>query len=399
MSALQPLFADLHVHLGSTSRGNPVKIAASRDLTFHRIMEESAYRKGIDVVGIIDAETPEALDDARALLAAGELTPLPGGGLCYRDRTTVLLGAEVEVAHRGRPVHWVAYLPTLEAMADFSEALGRTIKNRTLSTQRSRWTPPELVRAALERGGLVFPAHAFTPFKSLFAAAISLREILGEEADHIRAVELGLSADTGLADQLPELWGRAYLTDSDAHSLGKIAREYNQLLLAEGSFEEFRLALLGREGRQVLANFGLDPRLGKYHRTFCLDCEAVVSDVPPVFHCSRCGSKRVVAGVVDRLAHLFRLTADSAEEGGPPARPPYHYQVPLEFVPGVGPKVMGRLLAAFGSEMAVLHRASPPDLAEVVGAQLAARIVAAREGRAGVEVGGGGHYGRITLST
>lgn len=396
---LRPLFADLHVHLGSTSRGNPVKIAASRDLTFHRIMEESAYRKGIDVVGIIDAETPEALDDARALVAAGDLAPLPGGGLRYRDRTTVLLGAEIEVAHRGRPVHWVAYLPTLEAMADFSEALGRTIKNRTLSTQRSRWTAPQLVRAALERGGLVFPAHVFTPFKSLFNAAVSLREALGDEAQHIHAVELGLSADTGLADQLPELWGRTYLTDSDAHSLGKIAREYNQLELANGSLEELRLALLARDGRRVLANFGLDPRLGKYHRTFCLDCEAVVPNPPPVFHCSRCGSQRIVAGVVDRLAHLSRLTADQSEGCGPPARPPYHYQVPLEFVPGVGPKVMSRLLEVFGTEMAVLHRASPADLAEAVGAELASRIVAAREGRAGVEVGGGGRYGRIRLST
>lgn len=419
MTALQPVFADLHVHLGSTSRGNPVKIAASHALTFPRIMAECAYRKGIAMVGIIDAETPEALEDARALLAAGDLAPLPGGGLRYRDRTTVLLGAEVEVTHRGRPVHWVAFLPTLEAMGDFSQALGRTIKNRSLSTQRSGWSPADLMAAAEARGGVVFPAHAFTPFKSLFAAAASLVEVLGEElADHIRAVELGLSADTALADQLPELWSRTFLTDSDAHSLGRIAREYNELLLADPSFEEFRLALLGRKGRGVKANYGLDPRLGKYHRTFCLDCQAVVRDPPPVFACPRCGSKRVVAGVVDRLAHLRRLTAreaatraggqagvagahgsgDATVTAGPPPRPPYRYQVPLEFVPGIGSKVMDRLLAAFGSEMVVLHHASREDLSEVVGAQLADRIVAAREGRLRVEVGGGGRYGKIGLT-
>lgn len=405
MSHLPRFFADLHVHLGSTSHGNPVKIAASHDLTFPRIMEECAYRKGIAIVGIIDAETPEALDDARLLLAAGDLAPLHGGGLRYRDRTTVLLGAEVEVVQRGRPTHWVAFLPTLDAMTDFSQALGHTIKNRALSTQRSRWSPAELVAAVEERGGLVFPAHVFTPFKSLFAAAISLVEVLGEElASHIQAVELGLSADTGLADQLPELGSRTFLTDSDAHSLAKIAREYNELTLAEPSFEEFRLVLGGRGGRGVAANYGLDPRLGKYHRTFCLDCEAVVPDPPPVFQCSRCGSRRVVAGVVDRLAHLRRLTAGADGNAAdppsvPPTRPPYRYQVPLEFVPGIGHRTMDRLLAAFGSEMAVLHNATRDDLAEVVGTQLAERIVAAREGRLGVEVGGGGRYGRISLST
>ncbi|MHB9146079.1 MAG: endonuclease Q family protein [Symbiobacteriia bacterium] len=397
MPELKTIYADLHVHLGSTTLGNPVKITASKNLTFANIMAECAYRKGIDLVGIVDAVTPEALADAAALLATGDLVPLAGGGLRYQDRTTVLLGAEIEVTHRGRPVHWVAYLPTIEAMRDFSDALGRTIKNRTLSTQRSRWTASDLVQAARERGGLVFPAHAFTPFKSLFAAAYSLTEILGDAAAFIEATELGLSADTAMADQLPELWSRTFITDSDAHSLAKIAREYNELSLEEASFAEFQHALRRSAGRHVQANYGLDPRLGKYHRTFCLVCDAVVTDPPPSFACPRCGSQKIVMGVVDRLLHLHRLAEPDA--GAPPARPPYHYQVPLEFVPGIGPAASVRLLAAFGSEMAVLHRATEADLTEAVGGKLASRIAQAREGKLAMEVGGGGHYGRVQLPT
>ena len=58
-----------------------------------------------------------------------------------------------------------------------------------------------------------------------------------------------------------------FLTNSDAHSLGKIGREYNELQVAAPSFDEFRMALQGEAGRSIAANYGLNPRLGKYHRT------------------------------------------------------------------------------------------------------------------------------------
>jgi len=47
-------FADLHIHIGRSSDGRPVKITASRDLTFENICVESVERKGIQVAGIID---------------------------------------------------------------------------------------------------------------------------------------------------------------------------------------------------------------------------------------------------------------------------------------------------------------------------------------------------------
>ena len=51
----------------------------------------------------------------------------------------------------------------------------------------------------------------------------------------------------------------------------------------------------------------------------------------------------------------------------PESRPAYHYQVPLEFIPGLGKSSMSKLLDAFGTEMNILHQATEAELAAVAG--------------------------------
>jgi len=200
---------------------------------------------------------------------------------------------------------------------------------------------------------------------------------------------------------VPELDRYPFLTNSDAHSLARIGREYTAILLAEPSFDELRMALRGEGGRGIAANYGLDPRLGKYHRTHCAGCgttldegDAGPSDAGVLpSRCPLCGSDKLIRGVFDRVRALGRL-AGRDEPRIAPGRPPYVCQVPLEFIPGVGPKLLGRLLDRFGTEMNVLHEASPEALAEAAGEKTAALILAAREGRLGLKAGGGGRYGR-----
>ncbi|MBX6395603.1 MAG: TIGR00375 family protein, partial [Alicyclobacillaceae bacterium] len=239
-------------------------------------------------------------------------------------------------------------------------------------------------------GGLFIVHHAFTPHKGLYGACV---DRMAEMVDPggVDAVELGLSADTGMADRIKELHSFSFLSNSDAHSTGRIAREYNRIRCRETSFREVALALRAREGRAVTGNFGLDPSLGKYHRTACLECGALAETPPPVEICPACGSRRVVLGVLDRLVQV----ADLAEPLHPAGRPPYVRQVPLEFIPGLGPKKRQALLRAFGTEMDVLHRVSREQLAGVVGDKLADLIVRAREGRLRMQTGGGGRYGHI----
>jgi len=233
------------------------------------------------------------------------------------------------------------------------------------------------------------------PFKAALSAAPAIAEIIPPDLwDHVPAVELGLSSDTALAEELPELAAFSFVTNSDAHSLGRIGREYNRLLVAEPTFDEWLLALRGEWGRRILANYGLDPRLGKYHRTWCLDCDRRLDGEPPVLRCPADRGHRLVLGVLDRI-RWCREWQEGRFKRVPRERPPYVHQVPLSFVPGLGRRSLERLLAAFGTEMNVLHRASGDELAEVVGPHLAELVLAAREGRLTIESGGGGHYGRV----
>ena len=109
--------------------------------------------------------------------------------------------------------------------------------------------------------------------------------------------------------------------------------------------------------------------------------------------CEKCGltGGKFIPGVLDRVLDI----ADYPESRHPYDRPPYHYQIPLEFVPGLNLRVMGRLLEHFGSEMAVLHSAERKELGSVVGWQIASGIMLAREGRLELASGGGGSYGKV----
>ena len=137
-----------------------------------------------------------------------------------------------------------------------------------------------------------------------------------------------------LADRLADLENITLITNSDAHSLEKIAREYSVLLLAEPSFSECVKAFRHIDGRAVIANYGLDPRLGKYHNTSCANCEN--SFINSRNHeCSNCGSSKLVKGVADRIEEI----ADYIVPRHPNKRGKYYYQVPLGFLPGIGKKL------------------------------------------------------------
>ena len=105
-------YADLHIHIGRSGSGRPVKVTASRDLTFENICRESVDRKGIDLAGVVDCASPAVLDDIDSLTQRGEMVPLAGGGLAYRDRLVVLPAAEMETREPGGGIsHHMAFLP------------------------------------------------------------------------------------------------------------------------------------------------------------------------------------------------------------------------------------------------------------------------------------------------
>lgn len=394
------VFADLHVHIGRSESGKPIKITAAKSLNFANIAKECAERKGINIVGIIDCASPYVIEDIEKFLKTGEAYELKDGGIIYKDKVCILLGSEVETSEKGRngksgAAHNVCFFPYLKDIKAFSNEMSKHIKNITLSTQRSDISGYELIDIVEKYNGILIPAHIFTPFKSYYGNCVDrLQDIFKEKYNKIFAVELGLSSDTFLADEISELENKTFVTNSDAHSLPKIAREYNKIQVEDISFKEVVKALKNEDGRKIITNYGLDPKLGKYHRTCCDNCDSTIETKEPILTCPKCGSNKVTFGVFDRI----ELIKDKKETKSPKNRPPYIYQVPLGFIPGVGGKTIEKLLDTFETEMNILHKLSKDDIEAVVGEKIAETIEKARSGQARVQSGGGGNYRKNNIN-
>ncbi|MED1664159.1 endonuclease Q family protein [Brevibacillus laterosporus] len=386
---LSSIFADLHIHIGGTMSGKAVKITASRKMTLHSILEEASERKGMEMIGVIDAHAPEVQAELQELIDRKMAIAHPEGGIHYK-RTMLLLGCEVEIKEPDRgEAHFLCYMPDLRRMRLFTEWLAVRCKNVHLSSQRVYTGLRELQHFVYQHEGLMIPAHIFTPHKGLYG---SCTDHLSEVADPrlIYAVELGLSANTDMADRLQELHEKTFVTNSDAHSLQKIGREYQVLLLKEPSYQEWVMAMRREQHRRVSCNYGLSPQLGKYHQTACQGCGSMERE-NEMGRCPACGYKRMVRGVSQRIDQL----ADVPIGVHPSHRPSYVEQIPLEFLPGVGPKIRQKMYEQIGTEMDVLHRVDEEILCQVVGEKITSMIAKARRGELLIQAGRAGIYGKV----
>ncbi|WP_341321251.1 endonuclease Q family protein [Solibacillus sp. FSL H8-0523] len=386
---LKEIYADLHIHIGRTETGRAVKITGSKNLTLQTILKTATARKGLDLIGIIDCHSPEVIEEIEQLIQEKLAYELTCGGVRY-ESTTLILGAEIEIydEHCQGPIHVLAFMPTIAAMKVFSNWMRAHVKNIHLSSQRIYCEGRTLQHKVHELNGLFIPAHVFTPFKSLFGRGVkkSLTEVF--DPDLIDAIELGLSSDTYMVEGIKELARYSFVTNSDAHSVGKLAREYQKLSLMDANFEELKKALHQTDGRMITANYGLNPLLGKYHETVCANCGEQVAENETT-HCPYCGKQQLIKGVAKRIRELSSTPKPEI------IRPPYIHQVPLDFIPGIGPKTIEKLLNAFGTEMNILHKVTVTELQEIIPEKLAARIDLARTGKLGITVGGGGVYGKV----
>ena len=181
----------------------------------------------------------------------------------------------------------------------------------------------------LDSGGIIGPAHAFTPYFGAYAYFDSIREAYGTLGEKISFIELGLSADTFLADKIKENREYLFLTNSDSHSPWpfRLGREFNRIKLKEPSFKELKKALTEKEEKRITLNVGLDPKEGKYHRTACQSCYSKYSLQEAIklkWKCIECG-KEIKRGVVERIEML----SDGINKS-PDFRPDYLHLLPLQ---------------------------------------------------------------------
>src|SRR5699024_5578860 len=161
---------------------------------------------------------------------------------------------------------------------------------------------------------------------------------------------------------------------------------YQKVLLQQASFEELRKALHVQDGRKIEANYGMNNKLGKYYTTVYQNCNKKITFRTK--ECLYCHKMKIVNSMYDRILILTNYNESKV------SRPTYYYQVPLDYLPGLGPKTYKKLLDRFSTEMEIIHHTSKQDLKEVVSQDIANMIIDNREGIQHIQAGGGGKYGK-----
>lgn len=410
--------ADLHVHSHFSRATSP------------RMTPEGLLRacllKGVDVVGTGDlthpgwrAELLPALEPAepgflRARRAAARRAAKGLPRSLAREARFVLSG-EISCiyrrAGRTRKVHLCLLAPSFDAAERFAAALGRRGNLAADGRPVLGLDAEEAAAMALDAGLELFPAHVFTPHFSLLGAGsafASAGEAFGPVAAHLLAMETGLSADPPMCRRVPALDRYPLVSNSDAHSPERLAREANRF---DTGFDYFSMVGAVRCGEGFTGTLEFFPEEGKYHLDGHRGCGVILAPAESRAlegRCPVCG-RPVTPGVLARVEALAALGAAPAPEGRggdrPPAATPGHVKlVPLaelvaESMRAASPneatyRRVEALVAEYGPELSILTEVPVADL-EPASELLALAVGRMREGRVAVTPGYDGAYGRV----
>jgi DNA helicase II / ATP-dependent DNA helicase PcrA len=409
------MVADLHIH-SCYSR------ACSKQLS-----PESLHRwsqlKGITVLATGDFTHPRWFSELQEKLQPAE----PGllalkPGLAQRADADVpascrapvrfVLGVEISCiykkAGRVRKVHHLVFAPSFEAAARLNRRLEKIgnigSDGRPILGLDSR----DLLSLVLETDdeAHLIPAHIWTPHFAVFGSESgfdSLEECFGDLTSHIFAAETGLSSDPAMNWRVSGLDNITLISNSDAHSPEKLAREAN-VLEADLSYRGIFDALRRRGPGRLTRTLEFFPEEGKYHWDGHRPCGARLLPEETRARkglCPACG-KPVTVGVLHRVEAL----ADRPEGRRPSHAPSFDRIIPLKEVLGetldVGPasvkvdRLYHELLGKFGNELAILRDVDPARIEAAGFPLLAVALTRMRQGTVSVEAGYDGAYGVIS---
>ncbi len=409
-------YADLHIH-SKYSR------ATSGDLDFFHLALW-AKKKGITVVGTGDFTHPAWMaaikdelvpaepglfrlrDDLEAAVNA-ELGPCAAAAAPVRFHLEVEISTIYKQGDKVRKVHHLLYAPDLASAERMTARLARigniASDGRPILGLNSR----DLLEICLGAGEhcYLIPAHIWTPWFSVFGSKSgcdTLEECYGDLAPHIFALETGLSSDPPMNWRLSQLDRFRLVSNSDAHSPGKLGREACRFDCALDYFAMKRALETGDGYRGTVEFF---PEEGKYHmdghRACGFRCEPEESRRLGN-QCPVCGQPLTI-GVLNRISEL----ADRSEGRPPPGAASFSNFVPLPEVlgelhqTGAASKTVAAtyetLLARLGPELAILGDTSLDEIGKVASPLLVEGLRRMRTGEVVREGGYDGEYGVIRL--
>lgn len=381
--------ADFHIH-SKYSGGT------SDDMTIPNLAK-GGEGKGLDIIGTGDATHPGWLKHLVENLKGSD------GLYSYKgSKSKFLVTAEVEDKNR---VHHLLLFPGL----DSAERFRGEIKSNSVDIEKEgrphvSLSGEELIDLANDCDALLGPCHAFTPWTSLYKEFDSIKACYGDNVRYVKFLELGLSADSDMADRIPELKDLTFMSNSDAHSPWphRIGREFNRLLVKDLSFDEIRKAIERKGGRMFTLNAGLNPKEGKYHETACTRCYMKFKVEDALRLKRRCPECKgiIKIGAKQRVEEL----AKGNKADHPKHRPPYIYTVPLAEVIGLARGVSTLQSARIQSEWRKMIERFGPEIKILIDKdikclkkydeKIGGIIEAFRAGKMEYESGGGGKYGK-----
>ena len=405
------IIADLHIH-SRFSRATSERMNLEEIARFAKI-------KGLNVVGTGDFTHPSWLTEIKETLA-----PEDGTGL-YKVASTgdspihFMLTTEVctifDFGGESRKVHHVILAPNLDVVVQINDRLRKygdlSSDGRPILSMSASHLVEEIMQTSSEN--MVFPAHAWTPWFSVFGAFSGFDKIEDCYQDmtrHIHALETGLSSDPPMNWRLSGLDRFTLVSNSDCHSFWpwRIGREANVFDLERLSFREVVDAIRTKDVTRFKFTIETDPAYGKYHWTGHRNCNVSLSprDAQKLGNICPVCRRKLTKGVEQRVEEL----ADRASNFKPENVPGFIRLLPLSeiiaTVLGVDSpatqavwKIYNDLIGKFGDEYAVLMDVSKTALREIVEPQIADAIISVREGSASVVPGFDGVYGKLVLGT
>ncbi|MGH3318614.1 MAG: UvrD-helicase domain-containing protein [Streptosporangiaceae bacterium] len=409
-----PLYADLHIH-SKYSR------ACSKDCDVEHLAWW-ASRKGLHVLGTGDFTHPAWCDHLRDTLVPAEpglfrlrddleadvSRRLPPN---CREPVRFMLSVEISTIYkrddRTRKVHHLLYAPHFEAADAITRALAKignlASDGRPILGLDSR----DLLEITLESdpGSYLVPAHIWTPWFSALGSKSGFDAVAhcyADLADHISAVETGLSSDPPMNWRLSALDRYRLVSNSDAHSPPMLGREAT---IFETSLDYFAIRRAVETGDGLLGTVEFFPQEGKYHLDGHRKCGVRLEPAETRARDARCPAcaKPLTVGVLHRVEELADRPTGARQEGAGSFRNLVPLAEIIGEIRGVGAKskrVAGQvadLVARLGPELSILEHAPLDDIAAADSAVLAEAIGRLRRGQVTREAGFDGEYGVIRL--
>ena len=391
--------ADFHIH-SKYSR------ATSRDMDVKHIADW-AKLKGIALMGTGDFTHHLWLQELKA-----NLEDL-GNGLFKHKNIHFILTAEVSSIYskKGKVyrIHNLIFAPSFKTVEKINITLGRQGNLASDGRPILGLDAEELARIVfdIDENCMVIPAHAWTPWFSLFGSMSGFNKIedcFGKQTSKIFALETGLSSDPAMNWRLSALDKFSLISNSDSHSPSRIGREAN-VFNCELNYSEIKKVLEKKDKNKFLYTIEFFPEEGKYHFDGHRNCNLRLSPQETKKYkgiCPRC-SKPVTRGVLNRVDEL----ADRAEGFRPEGAIDYKSMVSLDEiiadVKGVDKKSKAvekeylNVLSSFSSEFDILIKVPEAELFSKLPEKIAEGIKRVREGRLKIEPGYDGEYGKIKI--